>query len=134
MSRPQGKAIGYPVVGVTLQQEATDVKTPSDAFPVTVASKKWIAPEVHALSPDVTLDVSPPNARALPDVECAIHAVEGPDRVYYFGMVDWFMEYGFNERCRRVKKTIKYFSDDHSTVPPRKYAKRMLQRTFDSMR
>merc|ERR1712226_165183 len=134
--------IGYPGIGAALQKETSD-GTPAtqDATPSAIATpvaapisggKPWMGTEVHAK--DAASDLSPPNARALPDVESALHAVDGPDRVYYFGLVDWFMDYGWTERWRRVKKTTKYFSDDHSTVPPRKYAKRMLRRTFDSMK
>ena len=56
-----------------------------------------------------------------------VHILESGHQRYYIGIIDIFTQYDTRQKIGRVCKTLKFCSSNHSSLPPRKYAKRFLE-------
>lgn len=65
--------------------------------------------------------------RLLPNCKNSIHAIDGPDRRYFVGIIDIFTVYGLKKRLENMWKNIRFPGRAFSTVSPRKYSRRFCQ-------
>lgn len=86
---------------------------------------KYTVPEF--LTDSGSAEFKQSNRRLLLTCRNTLHVINGAEYRYYLGIVDFFTMYECRQRMGRLLKTVKYFSTNHSTVPPDEYAERFLK-------
>ena len=67
------------------------------------------------------------NLRYLPNHPNAIHIIDGPNKRYYFGMIDILTEYTAKKKAEHILKSILHPNISFSTVNPSHYNKRFCE-------
>ena len=82
----------------------------------------------HSLTNSSYLDsvMGSSNRRLLPNCKNALHIIDGREKRYFVGIIDFFTLYEYRQRAGRVYKNVRYGCGDHSTVSPGEYADRFL--------
>ncbi|XP_041367931.1 phosphatidylinositol 4-phosphate 5-kinase-like protein 1 [Gigantopelta aegis] len=83
----------------------------------------------HSLTNSSYLDtiMGSSNRRLLPNCKNALHIIDGPEKRYFLGIIDFFTLYEYRQIAGRMYKNVRYGCGDHSTVPPGEYADRFLK-------
>ena len=71
------------------------------------------------------------NRRLLPNSKNALHTIDGPEKRYFLGIIDFFTLYECRQRTGRVLKSMKFCCGDHSTIPPQPYGERLYHFVVD---
>ncbi|XP_014672169.1 PREDICTED: uncharacterized protein LOC106812733 [Priapulus caudatus] len=68
------------------------------------------------------------NRRLLPHTKNPLHVVDGYEQRYYVGIIDIFTRYECRQKGARIWKTLYFLTlQQHSTLPPSKYAERFVR-------
>ena len=67
------------------------------------------------------------NRRLLPEFKNPVHVVDGPELLYFVGVVDIFTVYGLKKRLENLWKRIRFPGRAFSTVSPPAYSHRFCQ-------
>ncbi|XP_070690326.1 phosphatidylinositol 4-phosphate 5-kinase-like protein 1 [Pempheris klunzingeri] len=67
--------------------------------------------------------------RLMPNCKNAVHALDGPDRRYFVGIIDIFTVYSWKKKLENLWKSLRYPGRAFSTVSPARYSHRFCQWT-----